>query len=355
MQRYKQELTQKIGQWLLEEKKGPSQKDLAKSLGIDPRTLRNWKKKAREHRSPVIGRPSYTSSERIRAMILVCRELRKQGYPGSPAVYQRLKGKVPRRMVNEYVKTFKTRHLKRKREILIENRTSIEVLKKNVIWSQDGTHLGRIRKTAIEAQVIKDRGSLSTIGIQVGITATESEVLNQLKLLKQERSLPLVWMTDNGSAYIGNKLVEFLKNEQVIHLRSAPRVPQHNAAAEKNMCELKKASLLGKGVSLVSIEEGFARLTRAADQINTYRPRYSKGYKTANELETELSTAHRINRKMFYNKCMKTLKTIEESNEKRRVPIKKRDAVFSILSDLKLITINRGVRGCVYKKAEVLL
>lgn len=356
MQRYKQELTQKIGQWLMEEKRKVPQEELARSLGITPRTLRNWKKKAEDCRSPVIGRPTYSSDERKRAMILICRELRKQGYPGSPAIYHRLKEKVPRRLVNEYVKLFKAKHLKRKTDAIKENRISIEVLKKDVIWSQDGTHIGRMNGKAIEAQVIKDRGSLKTIGVLVGQTATENEIITQLSELKKVRQLPLVWMTDNGAAYVGEELKTFLKQEQVIHLRSAPRVPQHNAAAEKNMCELKRASLLGKGVVLESVNEGFERLAKAAELINYNRPRSSKGYKTSSELEIELNPCHdKIDRNSFYMSCVKELKTIDECNEKRCAVMRKREAVFKRLSELNMLKINRGVSRDAYRKAEVLL
>lgn len=321
------------------------QKKLASSLGVSARTLRNWKKKARDGRSPKIGRPTYTIEQRRKALILVSRELHRQGNPGSPAIYSVLKGKVQRRLVNEYVSLIKARHRRTKLEILKQQRSSIQVLSKDVIWSQDGTHIGRIQDKAIEAQVIKDRGTLKTICIQVGMTANELDTLNQLKQLKETRPLPLVWMTDNGAAYIGQGLKEFLRNEKVVHLKSAPRVPQHNAAAERGMCELKKATLLGKKVVLESINEGFERLTKAADKINAFRPRVSKGYKTAKELDVELSSFHdKIDRETFYNMCMQELDGIDESYEKRCAVMMKREAVFTMLSELELIKINRGVR-----------
>jgi len=353
--RYPKKLTEKIGKMLIEKRSLP-QKKLANSLGVSTRTLRNWKRKAIEGRSPKIGRPTYTLEDRKKASIHVCRELKRQGNPGSPAIYAALKGKVQRRLVNEYVAKFKARQRKIKSEYLRKRRTSIEVLKKNVIWSQDGTHIGRLKGKAIEAQVIKDRGSLNTIGIQVGPAANEIDVLGQLKLMKMNRTLPLVWMTDNGSAYIGADLKEFLRDEQVVHLKSAPRVPQYNAAVERNMCELKKASLLGKKVVLDSINEGFDRLTKAADRINNNRPRMTKKYKTAKELEVELGSFHdKIDRDTFYKRCMKGLKAVDASYEKKRAVIKKREIVFELLDELELIIINRGVGENVWKKAEVLL
>lgn len=353
--RYPKKLTEKIGKMLLEKRSLP-QKKLANSLGVSTRTLRNWKRKAIDFRSPIIGRPAYTRNDRRRALILVCRELKRQGNPGSPAIYCVLKGKVQRRLVNEYVSKLKARQRKKRLEFLKQRRTSIEVLRKDVIWSQDGTHIGRIEGKAVEAQVIKDRGSLSTIGIQVGLTTNEKDVLGQLKLMKVNRSLPLVWMTDNGSAYIGGDLKEFLRDEQVVHLKSAPRVPQHNAAAERNMCELKKASLLGKKVVLDCITNGFERLTKAAEAINTNRPRMTKKYKTAKELDVELGSFHdKIDRETFYKRCMKELKAVDASYDKRPAVMKKREAVFGLLDELELIIINRGVGENVWKKAEVLL
>ncbi|MBL7663534.1 MAG: DDE-type integrase/transposase/recombinase [Bacteriovoracaceae bacterium] len=343
--RYPKKLTEKIGKMLLE-KRGLPQKKLASSLGVSSRTLRNWKRKALEGRSPKIGRPTYTTKQRRNALILVSRELKRQGNAGGPAVYSVLKGKVQRRLVNEFVARIKARERKIKSEFLKHNRTSIQVLRKDVIWSQDGTHIGRLKGKAIEAQVIKDRATLKTVGIQVGVTATEKDVLNQLQDMKKARALPLVWMTDNGSAYIGKELKEFLRDEQVVHLKSVPRVPQHNAAAERAMYELKKASLLGKMVVLESINEGFERITKAAETINACRPRMSKGYKTAKELEVELKSFHdKIDRETFYLMCMKELNLIDERHEKRCAVMMKRNAVFTMLSELELININRGVRG----------
>ncbi len=353
--RYPKKLTEKIGKMLIEKRSLP-QKKLAISLGVSTRTLRNWKKKAIEGRSPKIGRPTYTLRDRKKALILVCRELKLQGNPGSPAIYAALKGKVQRRLVNEYVAKFKARQRKIKLEFLRRRRTSIEVLKTNVIWSQDGTHIGRLDGKSVEAQVIKDRGSLNTIGIQVGHAANAKDVLRQLELMKISRALPLVWMTDNGSAYIGEGLKEFLRNEQVVHLKSAPRVPQHNAAAERNMCELKKASLLGKKVVLDSINDGFERLTKAADRINKNRPRMSKKYRTAKELEVELGSFHdKIDRDTFYNRCMDGLNAVDACYEKKRAVIRKRETVFELLNELELIIINRGVGENAWRKVEVLL
>lgn len=343
MGRYKKELTQKIGLWLAIEK--PPQKVLAESLEVDPRTLRNWKKKAIDGVSPRIGRPPYSFEQKRTAFIKVARVMIKQGYPGSPTVDASLNGEVPRRLVIEFVAAIKALRKRKKDLQILEGRQSIEVLRKDVIWVQDGTHLGRCKNKAIEAQVIKDRGTLSTINIVVGTAANEDDIIKQLSCMKESRSLPLTWMTDNGSSYVGERVKEFLRKEKVVHLRSMPRVPQHNASAERNMCELKNASMLGKGIVLGSINEGFERLTKAASLININRPRLSKNMKTAKVLEIELPTYHdKIDRDSFYERCMKAIKAVEGCYDKRRAVIKKRDAVFEILSEFELISINRGVR-----------
>lgn len=343
--RYRKEVSQEIGQWLLENEKDVCQRKLAKSLAVSPRTLRNWKNKAKVRGSSRWGRPTYSAQDRWRAMILVCRELRRQGYPGSPAIYEILKDRVPRRLVNEYVKIFKQRHEKRKRVAIEENRCSIEVLNKDVVWAQDGTHLGKVEGTKIEAQVIKDRGTLCTIGLMVGSTASEDEILLQLKLLKAKRGLPLIWMTDNGSMFCGGKVAKFLEEEKVIHLRSAPRVSQHNGSAERTNHEIKYPSVLGRNVRLDQIKDGFEEVVMNVININEHRPRMSKGMITAKELELELPTFHvKIDREGFYDACVKELKAVDESYEKRRARLEKRRVVFELLSGCGLISINRGVR-----------
>ena len=71
----------------------------------------------------------------------------------------------------------------------------------------------------------------------------------------------------------------------------------------------------------------------------------SKGYKTAKELEVELRSFHdKIDRETFYNVCMNELDSIDERYEKRCAVMMKRKAVFTMLSELELIKINRGVR-----------
>lgn len=134
-------------------------------LEVSKRTLRSWKAKAKKDCDKRSGRPSYTTEEHRRTLILVARELHRQGYPGSPAIASALSKKVPLRLIRLYVGKIKLRRRIKLREMQLKMRVSTKVKTANVIWSQDGTHLGRNKKRSLEAQVIKDRGSLKVLSV----------------------------------------------------------------------------------------------------------------------------------------------------------------------------------------------
>ena len=118
--------------------------DLAKRLQVTKRTLRLWKAKTKKDCDVRSGRPRYTSADHKRAMILVARELKKQGYPGSSAIAIELKGKVQLRLIRKYVTEIKERRRLRKLEEIKMNQVRVEVQSVNVIWTQDAvsyTHL----------------------------------------------------------------------------------------------------------------------------------------------------------------------------------------------------------------------
>ena len=72
----------------------------------------------------------------------------------------------------------------------------------------------------------------------------------------------------------------------VVPLYNLPRTPQHNAAAEHGMRELKEESLLGKGV-LRDARGARARLVAARDKLDGKRLRATLGWWTAVQADAE--------------------------------------------------------------------
>ncbi len=56
-----------------------------------------------------------------------------------------------------------------------------------MILTQDGTHLGRKGRKAVEGEVIKDRGTLKTVALSVGAPATSQDVLVLMKSVKEDQ------------------------------------------------------------------------------------------------------------------------------------------------------------------------
>lgn len=322
--------------------------EVAMRLQVTKRTLRSWKLKAKNKCNRRSGRPSVSFATKRRALILVAREMKKQGYPGSPAIAIALKGEVSLRLVRMFVKSIKTHRNKMIRQMRIENRISVKVQSSNVVWAQDGTHLGRINGHAVEAQIIKDRGSQKVLAVSTGYAACGSEIVSMMKNVKKNRPLPLVWMTDNGAAYLSKEVRSFLDNEKVIHLKSMPHVPQHNGAAEKMMCELKNLSLVGKKVCLRDMNMAHEEIASRAEKVNSHRRRMSLNFKTSNECDEQINKVdvNTIRDRFFdeYSQAMKGLCLIKNKALQRKM---EREIVMSLLEINGLIKRTRSGEECV--------
>lgn len=317
--------------------------DLAKRLQVTKRTLRLWKAKTKKDCDLRSGRPRYTSADHKRAMILVVRELERQGYPGSSAIAIELKGKVQLRLIRKYVTAIKERRRLRKLEEIKKNQVRVEVQSVNVIWTQDGTHIGRKNKKAVESQIIKDRGSKKIIGAVTGKTANGYEIVQTLDLLKEQRGLPLVWMTDNGAAYCNKEVREYVEREKIVHVRSLPRTPQHNGAAEVMMREIKTDCMLGKKTVLVCEKEAHARLVNSILKINKNRKRMSLSFKSSDEIDEELIVnGKKIDRALFYNEYKDELKKIVNVVSVREKRMSERELVMCLLEKHEMIKRKRS-------------
>lgn len=321
-------------------------KHLAQLLEVSPRTLRNWKAMAKEGHCSSSGRPSTPIALKLKYVKLVRCAWLKLGKPGSRPVCVELKGVVPIYFVRMYVAQLKSKRRKVFYRYKRENANKYEVIRKNTVWTQDGTHLGRLKRNAkaVEGQVIKDRGTLKIIDVTIGHSANQNDIIKQLRIINKERGFPLVFMTDNGSCYTGEKVERFLRENKVVHMKNMPNTPQHNGAAESCMRELKKHSMLGKGVVLESNNECIDPLTEAVRVMNCDKRYGSKKYRTSNELEESYANGSDvICREKFYEQYLKFKRKIDdEACDKRTKRMLEREMIYRLLEENGLLNITRG-------------
>lgn len=316
---------------------------LAQRLEVSERTLRNWESEA--PKAPkALGRPATSPAKRFQARLKVARELHRQGWTGWRPVVKRLGPVVSTRLVQESVRELKKRRALRKRRWMEARRIQVEVLSPNVVWTQDATHLGRIGRKAVLAEVIKDRATLGTREIAVGGPSKAEDILRMLEISKSTCGLPLVWATDNGAVYRDQRVAGYLRREKVVHLLSRPHLPQDNGAAEKGIRELKEQAGLGKGVKLFDAEQAAQKLARSWRILDESRLRASKGYRTADQLSEQLPRWESgIQREAFYAlacKCME--KAVEGGGTARQKRQAERQAVYETLEYFQLVKRTRG-------------
>lgn len=318
------ELKRHVGCWLQTAPRG-SQKLTAAALKVSTRTLRAWKQSPEREPLKRGRKKALVSLSVARAVI---REWERQGCPGSRPVSKALP-EISLRVVREIVAQLKRRKRRRHRKIRAANRTSVVVHHAGILSAMDGATLDRER----DFLVIRDRGSLKTSARPCRDKNLRStDTINLLQELKTKRRLPLVIATDNGSPLCSGEVAEFVRRNQVIHLRSLPRVPQHNGSAENAVREFKEVVSLG-------IEP-----EAACEMLNHARSRKKLGWQTALEFErTNFNQITDVDRARFYESACKAIDEAmlgkKSACEKRKA---EREAIFQTLERFSLITRTKG-------------
>ena len=327
-------------------------KRFAELMDVTPKSLKNWEKAAPGGEIP-LGRRPHTPEAHRGALKPVLRELKRQQWPGWREVDQALP-EIPTRLVQRCVTLWKARRRKQAAAHRKTYRSSVRVLARNAVLAQDGTHLGRIAGKPVEAQVVKDPATLKTVQIAVGAPATSQDVLEHLQELERTRSLPLVWQTDNGSIYCAEEVQAYLRAKRVVHLRNLPHTPQHNAAMERQIGELKRASGLGKGTLLVSVEAAAGRLKGASSALDARRLRASRGWKTACELDDGLVPGYNVDRTRFYEAVQERIRqAVKGACSARQARLLEREAVYAVLESFGLVSRHRGGRPVHASKRKI--
>jgi len=168
---------------------------------------------------------------------------------GERPVAQALQGQVSLWEVRSALRRWKARDRVRENRQSAQRRVSVRVRCRDAIWAQDATHLGRDPDgRAVQAEVLRDLASTRTLALSVGPPATSDEVVALLERAVQARGCaPLVWLTDNAAVYHAPVVAAWCRAHGVVHLRTLPYTPQHNAHCEHGHGELEQEAELGKG------------------------------------------------------------------------------------------------------------
>lgn len=288
---------------------------------------------------------------------MVHAELERQGWAaGEEPLWRGLQGAIPRARVRRVLAELKADRRRRRAAHVREARVSVTVLARDALWSMDATHLGRGPcGREVQAEVLREVASTRTIGLSVGPPATADEVVQLLDATVQQRgAAPLVLLTDNGGTYRSRELKAWCRLHGVVHLLSLPRTPQHNAASEHGMRELKEEAGLGKGAWLPDVEQPAARLVAARDRIDGGRLRRTRAWRTA--IDDDVNRPHwreSVTRsEVLEAVSCKTVQAVLHSEPGRARRRAIREAVLRALQELSVITRTRGGRAWTAQAAE---
>ena len=338
---YAPEVKARIGSWLQTAPRGTTSL-VSSMLAVSERTLRSWKKLAREQSSiPKRGRPERSQSEKHDLKEQISAEWLRQGKPGWRPVHQALANtNVPVRLIQETIKENKLNDRVKARRARESQRVNVAIKKPGAILSQDSTQM----PDKSSKEVFKDPASKKVwVRSNEAGSVRAKECLRYLRYLKARGRLPLVWMTDNGSAYTSKVVQKYLEQNQVIHLRSLPRVPQHNATGEIAVREFKQA-----------FESTGNRLNQAVLTLNHRRKRRTLGWTTADQFYKiyfrEITVKQR---QEFYSACrgaiMNSTAKLLSRHEKRQA---EREAIYETLERFNLAVRTRGGQRLTPEKPE---
>jgi transposase InsO family protein len=310
---------------------------------VSLRTLRRWAARADREVRPV-GRPRHPEEVRERVRVAVKEALDRLGWTaGEERVRKALPG-APRRPLREALADLKAARREEERRREEARRIRVEVLVRDALWCLDGTHLGRLRGRAVEAQVLREAATRRTLFVTVGGAATEDDVIAVLEAMEALGRLPLALGTDNGSCNIADRVVRWLAEHHVVHLLNLPRTPRHNAFVERAIGELKAESGLGSGMELKSEAEALRKLEEARTRLDELRERPCLGGRTASAVDATLPSVYTaVGREAFYNEVRAAVEVavggIDGARARR---LAEREVVFRALERRGLIQRTRG-------------
>ena len=306
-----------------------------------------------------VGRPAHSSEARWKATVRVREELEVQGFTAGWRPVAKALPEVPKRLVQEECARWKARHRVRCARGLASRRESVQVHARDAVWSIDATHLGRDGGEAQQAEVVKDLGTTKLVGVSLGTVATGAEIVGILERARAERgAAPFVLSHDNGRAYCSGEVARWCAKHGVVELVNEPRTPQHNAACERGIGELKAECGLGSGCELAGLAERVwigdvdevhspswcVDVRRAAERLDRGRLRGRRGYKTAEQLDREMRPSESwACRESFHQAaCCAIENAVRDAQGARARRRATRQAIYGTLERFGMVTRTRG-------------
>lgn len=313
------------------------------------RALLNWRRVAGEPLQRQ-GRPPHSQEAWQKALKTVAKVLEKQGFQSGWRCVGHLLPQVPTRLVQGALRKLKADHRRRLRQLLESQRVHWHYTHQGVVMAQDSAYVGQCLFRKVWAEVHKDPATCYSQVTGDGNAATGESVLAHLRDLEEEDRLPLVFQTDNGSAYREENVRAWLRDHQVVHLRSRVHTPQDNPFVESAIGEAKAEVPLeavhctfGEGVEFRSPWEGVDMLAQLVDRVNQFRPRPGYGGKTACQLEEEVpSWKTTLKREEFYNAACKAIQRATLGLKGRKARTAEREAIFQMMECFGLLIRTRG-------------
>lgn len=319
---------------------------IAQLLGVSRQTLWSWKRAAVTP-PRAMGRPRHEVSSVRACSCAVRRVMRMEadGAMGGERAWRMLGERYPLRLVRICVKTWKARDGVRARRRVMSNRVSVQVDVRDAAWTIDGTQVGRDgagKKQALELG--RELRSLGYLPAEVGGPQCGSDVIAVLEAGRRARGcLPLVVITDNGPENVNAEVAAYFRRHRIVHMRSAPHVPQHNGWAERGVREVKDAMRCAASVVCTRAELQ-ARANAAIARLNERRLRGSRGWQTSAEITAAEPPAEvLVDRSLFYvAACSAAEEAVRDLENGRAKRMAERSAILQTMERFCLIRLTRG-------------
>jgi transposase InsO family protein len=251
-------------------------------------------------------------------------------------------------LVRQCLREIKRLHRARRRAHEVEHRLSVEVRRRDVMWSMDATHFARLEDgEPIEGQVVRETSTPKILAVEIGAPADGDAVVALLERLRRERGrLPLVLVTDNGSIYTCETVEEWLREHGVVHLLSLPHTPQHNPWVERSNGELKAETGLGRGVVVHDVDEVRERVETARCRLDLVRLRARLEYRTAAAADALLTGWYTVTtrERFFRTVCRRIARALPGLRSERARRKARREAIYATMEQFGLVKRTRGGR-----------
>lgn len=293
-----------------------------------------------------LGRPPHGRDIRLRTLIRVRRLLGRLGFStGWPAMC-RLLPDAPVMLVQQSLRALKRRRRDRIRHEAATRRTSLHVLARGAVLGQDA-----FRKNRVHADLAKDRATMRIEAVAAGRPGNTQDTIFLLESLRSSGKLPLVWQIDNGSQYRSLSVREWLMHHMVTALPNLPHTPQHNGATERAVRELSGASRIS---GRESPAQACSALARTAADLNSLMPRQSRGWLTADQLDSSIPPWYLSTRREdFFIAAQAAMNLAKHGLKSREGRKAEREAVFQTLEGFGLAVRTTGGAIARPKKPEI--